>query len=357
VRTLDSYLLRRALKPLALVFAAFIGIFVLVDLFDHAHTLIDNEVALGIVLSYYLHYMPLIVVLTMPVAMLLATLLSLGGLARGNEIMAMKGCGVSLYRMLTPHLVLALLLSLVSMAVAETVLPPATATRLQIEEEHIKRSPGQITATNVIYVRPDGAVFLARHLNTRRRTVEDVTVEEFDKDLRPVLRIDAEFGRWDGERWVLEGGLLRDFSSGDEVARPFDEYVLEYSEPTPDDLTSRRLQPDEMGYRELRGYIQKLVASGSDPGDLAVQLQLKIAFPFVTLIMALIGAPIAAGSRKTGFALSFAAALAISFLYYGLLRVGQVLGRQAVMPPALAAWVANFAFAAVGVWLMARVPK
>jgi len=354
---LDSYLLTRTAKPLAMVFAAFIGIFVLVDLFDHAHTFIDNEVALEVVLSYYLHYMPLIVVLTMPVAMLLATLLSLGGLARKNEIMAMKGCGVSLYRMLAPHFALALALSLASMAIAELVLPPATTTRLEIEETHIKRNPKQVTARNVIFVRPDGAVFLARHLNARRKLVEDVTVEEFDRDLKPVMRIDAEFGTWDGSRWTLENGRVREFTSEGERTRGFDTYALDYAEPTLEDLTSRRLEPDEMGYRELRAYIQKLEASGSDPGDLAVQLQLKIAFPFITLIMAMIGAPIAAGSRKTGFALSFAAALAISFLYYGMIRVGQVLGRQEVMPPAMAAWVANFVFAAVGVWLMAKAPK
>lgn len=354
---LDAYLLRKTLKPLALVFAAFVGIFVLVDLFDHAHTFIDNSVQIGTVLLYYLHYMPLIVVLTMPVAMLLATLLSLGGLARRREVMAMKGCGVSLHRMLAPHFLLALLLSLASMVLAETVLPPATSRRLEIEEQHIKKRPDQVTRNNVIYVRPDGAVFLARHLNTRRGSVEGVTVEEFDQDLKPVLRIDAESAKWDGGRWVLENGIIREFSDGSEATRTFDRYELPYTEPSPADLKSRKLQPEEMGYRALRAYIQRLVASGSDPGDLAVQLQLKIAFPFVTLIMTMIGAPIAAGARRTGFALSFTAALAISFLYYGLLQVGRVLGDQEVLSPALSAWTANIVFAGVGVWLMIKAPK
>ena len=106
-----------------------------------------------------------------------------------------------------------------------------------------------------------------------------------------------------------------------------------------------------------RAYIARLAASGSDPGDLAVQLQLKIAFPFITLIMTMIGAPLAAGARRTGFALSFAAALAISFLYYGLLQVGQVLGRQGMLPPTLGAWIGNIVFAGIGIWLMLRAPK
>ncbi len=357
MRILDAYLLRRIVKPLILVFTAFIGIFILVDLFDHAHTFIDNRVPIGIVLSYYAYYLPLIVVLTMPVAMLLTTLLSIGGLARKHEIMAMKGSGLSLYRMLAPLLLLSLVLSFASMAVAETLLPPATTRRLQIEEEHLRRRADQIHRRNVLYVCPDGAVFLARRFNTKRLMLEDVTIEEFDDQLRPVRRIDAESGRWIDDRWVLERGHIRTFSGTDEEAHPFDTYDLERTEPAPSDLRSRKLEPDEMGHRQLKAYIARLTASGSDPGDLAVQLQLKIAFPFVTLIMTMIGAPLAAGARRTGFALSFTAALAISFLFYGLLQVGQVLGRQGMLPPTLAAWIGNIVFAGIGVWLIVKAPK
>ena len=357
MRILDAYLLRRIVKPLILVFTAFIGIFILVDLFDHAHTFIDNRVAIGIVLSYYAHYLPLIVVLTMPVAMLLTTLLSIGGLARRHEVMAMKGSGLSLYRMLAPLLLLSLVLSFASMAVAETLLPPATTRRLQIEEEHLRRRPDQIHRRNVLYVCPDGAVFLARRFNTKRLMLEGVTIEEFDDQLRPVRRIDAESGRWIDGRWVLERGHIRTFSETGEEAQPFDTHELGRIEPAPSDLRSRKLEPDEMGHRELKAYIARLTASGSDPGDLAVQLQLKIAFPFVTLIMTMIGAPLAAGARRTGFALSFTAALAISFLYYGLLQVGQVLGRQGMLPPTLAAWIGNIVFAGIGVWLIVKAPK
>lgn len=357
MRILDAYLLRRISKPLILVFVAFVGIFILVDLFDHAHTFIDNRVAIATVLSYYAHYLPLIVVLTMPVAMLLATLLSIGGLARKHEVMAMKGSGLSLYRMLAPIFVLSLLLSLGSMLVAETLLPPATTRRLQIEEEHLKRRPGEVHRRNVLYVCQDGAVFLARRFNTRRLLLEGVTIEEFNEELRPVRRIDAESGRWTDGAWVLERGQIRTFSESGEDAAPFDSHTLRRPAPSPTDLRSRRLEPDEMGYRELRAYIARLAASGSDPGDLAVQLQLKIAFPFITLIMTMIGAPLAAGARRTGFALSFAAALAISFLYYGLLQVGQVLGRQGMLPPTLGAWIGNIVFAGIGIWLMLKAPK
>jgi lipopolysaccharide export system permease protein len=358
VRILDAYILRRTLAPLAVVLGAFIGIFILVDLFDHAHTFIDNSVPAGVVLAYYAHYTPLIVVLTTPVAMLLATLLSLGRFARSNELLAMKGAGRSLYRILAPIFLLAVLVSLANVALGETILPEATKRRVEIEQEHLKRRADQIVRTGITYVRPDGTILLARRFHARKQTLEEVTVEEYDgEDVRPRTRIDARTARWADGHWILEDGEVRHFLSDREELTRFDSMELPYADPTPDDLTSRRLEPEEMGYRALALYIARLRASGIDPGDLAVRLRLKIAFPFVTLIMTAIGAPLAARTRRGGFALAFTAALAISFFYYGVLQVGQVLGRQGILSPALAAWMPNIIFGALAAGILVKTPK
>ena len=358
MRILHTYILFRVLKPLILVFASFVVIYVLVDLFDHAHTFIDNRVPLRIILLYYFYSTPLIFVLTAPVAVLLATLLSVGGMARSNEVMAMKGAGLSLRRILFPVLGLALMISLATMVMGETILPPATRHRIAIEDDYLKRkSSDPRTRMDVIYVRPDGSMLLTRRYNTRRQFMEDITIEEFDDNLRPTMRIDAQSARWETDHWVLSSGRLRRFTPGGEETTPFETYVLSYAEPTPDDLVRRDLEPEERGYFDLRDYIAKLEATGNDPRTLKVALNLKIAFPFVTFIMTLMGAPLALGSRRSGFSLAFALALSTSFLYYGLVQVAQVLGRQGVLHPLLAAWSANILFVGVGLWIAARAQR
>lgn len=358
MKIVDRYLSCRVFLPLLLVFAAFVVIFVLVDLFDHAHAFIDQSVPAGIVLMYYLYSTPLIVVLTAPVAMLLAVLLSVGRLSRRREIMAFKASGFSLYRVLAPVLVLAALLSVVGLVVAELAVPPATRQKIRIEEEYIERGRSDPRVRDdVIHMRPDGSIFLAHRFDVRRSTIEGVTVEEFGADLRPTRRIDAQRATWDGSRWVLIEGRVRTFADDAEEVSAFDRMVLPYEDPTPRDLGTRRLDPQEMGYFELRDYARRLAASGNDVRELLVELRLKIAFPFASLIMALLGAPFAAGTRRSGFAVAFAAALTISFLYYGFIQVGQVLGRQGVLAPGLAAWIANVVFAGIGTVLLARAPK
>jgi len=354
---IDAYALRKMIKPFVVVLGLFVGIFVLVDLFDHAHSFIDNEVPLGVVFAYYTYYLPLIVVLTSPVAMLLATLLAVGGLSRRNELMALKGSGVSLYRVLAPVLALSVVVSLLNVFIGELILPPATRHRLLIKETSITRRASEIITTDPVYVTPDGTMFLARRLNSRTKTLEQVTVEEFDAAHSPTTRIDAETAVWEDGSWVFYEGSRRRFTADGEEVTNFDRLEPGYGEPLPGELGVRKLEPEEMAYRELRSYIVRLRASGNDPRNLAVQLQLKIAFPFVAVIMTLIGGTLAAGARRSGFALSFAAAITISFFYYGVLQVGQVLGHQGILAPWLAAWISNVIFIGVGAVLMARAPK
>ncbi len=355
---LTRYIMLRTLRPLILLFLGFIGIFVLVDLFDHAHTFIDNQVGAGVVALYYAYSMPFIFVLTVPVAMLLATLLSVGAMSRGNEIMAMKGSGLSLTRILTPVLLLAVLVSAANLLVAEYAVPPATRHKIEIEDAHLRgqRSDPRIRR-DIIYMRPDGGMILVRRYNTRQQIMEDVTIEEFDERLRPKTRIDASGARWETDHWILESGRLRRFTSEGESVTPFDTMELNPGDPTPDDLVRRKLEPEERGYFDLRDYIAKLRAGGNDPRALEVQLHLKVAFPFVSFIMTLLGAPLAARTRRSGFAVAFASALAISFFYYAAIQVAQVLGRQGILSPPLAAWIANVVFAAIGIWIVARTPK
>jgi lipopolysaccharide export system permease protein len=357
MRIIDSYALRRIGKPLVVMLCLFAGIFVLVDLFDHAHSFIDNDVPLRVVLTYYAYYLPLIVVLTSPIAMLLATLLAVGGLARKNEIMALKGSGVSLYRILAPVLALAVVVSMANVLIGELLLPSATRQRLLIQETSISRRASEIVTTDPVYITPDGTMFLARRFNARTNTLEEVTIEEFDEANRPVRRIDAKIAVWEDETWVLHDGSLRRFSEAGEDVTAFERLDPGFTEPLPGELGVRKLRPDEMPFRELRSYIVRMRLSGNDPRELEVQLQLKAAFPFVTIIMTLLGGSLAAGARRSGFALAFAAALTVSFFYYGVLQVGQVLGRQGILVPWLAAWISNLLFVGVGAVLLARAPK
>lgn len=109
---LSRYVLRQFLAPLGLGLLSFLVIFIVIDLVDRLGSFIDRDVTFELIVSYYLWYVPYISILVLPMALLLASLFSVGGLVRHNELTAMKATGVSLVRILLPVNVFALLVSI-----------------------------------------------------------------------------------------------------------------------------------------------------------------------------------------------------------------------------------------------------
>jgi len=112
-----------------------------------------------------------------------------------------------------------------------------------------------------------------------------------------------------------------------------------------------------MNYFELRSYVDKLRASGARVENYLVDLHLKLAFPLICLIVVMIGGSMVTRLRMQSAALGFGLAVAISFLYYGIMRAGQALGHNGALPPYVAAWSADVVFGSAGFWMMARAQR
>src|SRR5207237_1239734 len=124
------------------------------------------------------------------------------------------------------------------------------------------------------------------------KRMHEVSVQEFHAgDL--VRRIDAAEASWDGREWVFSSGFLRSFQQGNEQVQPFDRTVVPGIRERPEDFAKESRRPGEMSYSELRGYVEKLRASGSRVSNYLVDLHLKLAFPLVNFIVVLIGPAVA----------------------------------------------------------------
>ena len=122
----------------------------------------------------------------------------------------------------------------------------------------------------------------------------------------------------------------------------------------PEDFSKEEIAPEEMNYRQLGVYIDKLARSGGDVDKYRVDLYVKFSFPFTSLIFAMIGAALSSAKRKPSMATGFGLTLLISFTYYGVLRIGQGLGHSGVIDPLLGAWMGNIVFVVIGGMLLYR---
>jgi lipopolysaccharide export system permease protein len=111
-------------------------------------------------------------------------------------------------------------------------------------------------------------------------------------------------------------------------------------------------RPEEMSYWQLKRFAEGVRREGYSPTRYLVDMNIKLAFPLVSLIMALIGIPLTLGLRAGGTPLAVCAGIGVCFLYLLILGLARSLGLSGILPPHLAAWLSNIVFFLFGTYLM-----
>jgi lipopolysaccharide export system permease protein len=355
IRIHDRYLLKQFLRVFFFSVLAFVVIYITVDTFEEIDNFIDHDAQTRDIVLYYVYSLPFILTYIIPVALLLGTVFSMGILARRNEITAFIASGVSLVRVALPILVLALLVSLGSTFFNDVVVTKANRKHKDIKRHDIEgrsRSNPNLKE-NFHYLGEKGFVYLAGRYDHEARTLYDVVVQQFDQ-LTLVRRVDAKRGVWREGAWVFVSGFDRVFDSRTENLRAFKELRIPELEEDPDNFAKEEVDQENMNVGELSSYIDKVRNSGGNTVRYQTDLYFKFSYPLAGSIFVLIGIAFASGKRKQSIATGFGLTLVISFVYYGVLRVGQTLGYNGVVPPLLAAQLGNVVFLIIGAGLLTK---
>ncbi len=353
MKLLDYYIVRRFLGNLISALLAFVLIFIIVDLVEHVDLYIDRQTPLAAIVMLYIYFLPFIIVMSMPVGVLLASLFCTGQMAKHNELMAIKSTGTSIYRILTPMLIIGLIVSALTLFLDEFLAPPANRAKREIELTHIEHKPARLqrTKTNITYGDKDNRRILIRVYDAQKKLARNVSVQEYSgADIHK--RIDGPTMTYRENRWLLQSGIERIFTESGERATEFAEPLELDFDITPDDLAQVQLEPEEMSSSELREFIEEVKRGGGNPDRWRTDLHLKFAFPFANFIIVLIGASLAANKRRSGAAVGFGISLLVCFLYFGLIKMGQSLGYTGTLPPEFAPWLGNIVFLAVGLTML-----
>lgn len=344
---IDRYLVGKFLFSFAWALIAFWAVFVIVDLVENIDKFIDKGVPFTYVALYYLYYSPYVLILVSSVGVLLATLFSVGFLAKTNELRAMRAAGLSLWRLSAPFLVMGLLVTAAVFIAGETIYPKFERKRADLRERLIKGTaePARLLLQNVFLVGGGGRVYHFRTFNTKQSLGTDVTVQTI-ADGRLTQTVEMKRLWYQDSIWVAEDGGIRNFSpAGDSVVsyEPFNMTLFPAWKESPEDVVRRRVNPQQMTYGELRQTVARLRGTGGNPTLEETELALKIAFPFINLIVVMIGFPIAARTRHSGMALNFGIAMMITFVVRVLYEIFRSLGHSGALRPLLAdldpAWV------------------
>lgn len=353
---LDRYIIWLFISRLLWAMAASLLVFIVVDNVENLDKFIDSGVPMQRVLYYYLLYVPYILYLVLPVATLLATLFTIGGMTMNNELTAMHSAGVPFLKPLYLLIVASTLGAVGAFFIGETWLPQSNRIRMEIYRYEVKRIPRE-TRTNMgrLYFQygEGKQIYLDRYNPLSREAFGVELVETGNGSL--MRRVEVEKLVWRDGLWWLQGGFEKRFQPDGGVlfTRP-QEKTLMLPGLRPDQLERVQTAPEELNYRELKEFIQRLKITGSPVQKWEVDRLFKLSLPAAAIIIVLFGAPIAAIRRRGGTALGFGLALFICFIYYGLIQVGKTLGYSGALPPLISAWAGNMLFGALGLVIWAR---
>ena len=350
MRILDRYIVRECVKLLVLCLVVFIGIYVVVDLFEKLSRFLEARVSAGMIVRYYLFRLPKIFTEVLPVAVLLACLLSLGGLARNNEVLAMKMGQIGALRIALPCIGVGLAASALAWAAVEYVAPPASERALNIERTQVRRLPAhRITRDSDIWYRAQDDRFVHISLiEAQSGLIRGMSIFELSSGFDLLRRIDAREAAFGPQGWTVQDGYQLELDKNPIRITPFTQMALSLKE-RPEEFARVARSPEEMSYVQLRQYIDRLVKSGVTATRYMVDLHAKVATALVSLIMAILGVSFGLRTNRSGVMIWVAVCIPMGFLYYMLLVLGISLGRGGAVPPLVAAWLPNLVFGTTGV--------
>lgn len=215
-RKLDRYVLWKFLKTLVLAQISLALITTLVHLMDHINVFLDQDAAWADVARYYALQLPYNNLLTLPMSMLIATVLTMGDLGRHGELTAMKASGISLYRTAAPLFAFGLLLSVGVLVVGETVIPEINQRSNVVYDEEIlgRQVEYEDYRGSFLYQNTEGYTYIVRSLFVEDSIASADQVEiQRRYDDGTFVRINASQMVWeeDVERWALRNGEVRFF--------------------------------------------------------------------------------------------------------------------------------------------------
>jgi LPS export ABC transporter permease LptG/LPS export ABC transporter permease LptF len=360
---LDVYISRQYLSVFGLAFIALVGIFYISTFIDLADKLFGGRATPRMLLRYFYFATPQYIYYIIPMSALVATLVTIGVLTKNSELIVMRACGISLYRSSVPLLLFAAIFSLVLFEMQERVLAVSNreATRLNALIRGYPMEQFGVLNRQWIVGR-SGDIYRYEHFDPRINQFNQLSIFRLDErawklDTLTYATHAALLKRTGADdqpvlMWVARNGWKREFATTKRrnAERPvvkyeaFDERPISLEPPSY--FKTEEVQADRMTYQELKAYIAQLRASGYHVVPYLVQLQRKIAFPFVTLVMTLLAVPFAVTTGRSGAFYGIGVGLVLSLIYWTALSIFGALGAGGWMAPGLAAWAPNILFAA-----------
>ncbi len=359
---MDRYLVAELGGPFVFGLSAFTLIFVATQLLALGRLLSEERAPFWAAVEYFIWQMPQFVVLAIPMAMLLGTLLAMQRLSSDSEITALKAGGVSLSRIVTPLLIVGLVVSLISLLLQEVLVPLANDQASFVRQQVIEHASPALANLQAVTPLPGGGkqVTIAGAFDVQTQGLLNVTVIRYDNRSQPQEIIFADRANYTPPTWLFQSARIYHFN-GPEVATETAPHLSVDIGERPSQIANPSLQindPSQLSRAEIKERINSGQLSPAQVAHYSAIYAAKLALPFSAAVFTLIAVPFGLRPvRGGGTGLGFGLAVAIVFVYYVTSTIFQTIGGFATWLAGPAAWAPNIIFVLIGARLLRRASR
>ena len=351
---LDRYLL----KQVILVFI--MGVFVFSTIIfasDTFITLIKQISQFGIpfkvALIMILLNLPAVIVLSIPMGVLLSTVMVLNKLSLSSEITVMRACGIGLNRIAKPIFTFAVVMALATFIINESIAPIMAKESKDLALWALGQKNVPEGRQNFVFKELGDNWYLKRLFYVgycHKKTLYNVTVLDNSKP-GTVQVLQAREGGTSPQGWLFKKGAIYTIGDDGEVLNTtlFDTSTVKFGLDLSKELNKNLAS--EMSFLKLTRYIASGKVAKEDKNALKVQLFDKLALPMATLVFVLIGVPLAITPPRVRYNRGFLFSILIIFAFYVLRALSISFGSAGTIPPFIAAWLPDIILAILGTWL------
>lgn len=365
MKLIDKHLFRELLIPLIYCFSGFGMILLIGEMFGDVGRIMETKPGWILAARFYLALLgPMLQYLT-PASLMLATLYTLYGLTRNNELIAMRASGISIYRIMIPFITVGFILSLIMTALGELWVPHAFEWATDIKTNRYDFT-GTNSITRCIYLNPGaGRQWIIEELDPKKPEIlRHIEIKQESPDGRRLYVITAARAEYLDRQWWLFTPRIQRFGDNDNpIGEPTlmgagENSVVEMREfdELPDAFVSAVRKWEYLNGREMHHYLQ-IHRNMSESGFNKKRFDLhnRLSMPWACLVVVFFAIPAGARTGRQGVLSAVFTAIALMAGFYTVAQLGMVLGSKGLLPPWTGAWLSNFTFGIVGLVLLKRL--
>lgn len=353
-KILDKYLSRQVIEMFLMGVVVFTTILFASDTFI---TLVKQISKFGIPFKVafimILLNLPSVIVLTIPMGVLLATVMTLNRLSLASEISVMRACGIGLNRIAKPIFIFAIIMALSSFVINESVVPVMLQQSKKLALWALEQKNVPNGKENYVFKELDDSGSLRRLFYVgiaKHNTLYNVTV--FDNSNDGTMQVlQAREGHTSPEGWEFEKGAAYTISDNGDVLNTtlFDKSTVKFGLDLSKEINKNRAK--EMNFFTLFKYLTSSNLDEKDRRSYTIELFDKIALPLTTIVFVLVGVPLAITPPRVRYNRGFLFSILIIFAYYVVRALSISFGEAGSINPFLAAWLPNIVLTVWGAWL------